>query len=68
MIPCDKCNQENDRAAYANYCSRCADEYHRGHAGDPEYRPVGTPQTTCVETIGGDPDTAIRLSFQIRVF
>ncbi len=26
------------------------------------------PQTTCVETIGGDPNTALRLSFQIRVF
>lgn len=24
--------------------------------------------TTCVETIGGDPDTAVRLSFQIKVF
>lgn len=24
--------------------------------------------TTCIETIGGDPDTAIRLSFQIKVF
>lgn len=24
--------------------------------------------TTCVETIGGDPDTALRLSFQIKVF
>ena len=27
-----------------------------------------TPPTTCIETIGGDPDTAIRLSFQIKVF
>jgi hypothetical protein len=24
--------------------------------------------TTCIETIGGDPNTAIRLSFQIKVF
>lgn len=24
--------------------------------------------TTCIETIGGDPDTAIRLSFPIKVF
>lgn len=24
--------------------------------------------TTCIETIGGDPATAIRLSFQIKVF
>lgn len=24
--------------------------------------------TTCIETIGGDPDTALRLSFQIKVF
>lgn len=24
--------------------------------------------TTCIETIGGDPDTALCLSFQIKVF
>ena len=24
--------------------------------------------TTCVETVLGDPDTALRLSFQIKVF
>jgi hypothetical protein len=24
--------------------------------------------TTCIETIGGDPETALRLSFQIKVF
>lgn len=42
---------------------------------DPE-RPENKPSplrertvpTTCVETLGGDPDTAIRLSFQIKVF
>lgn len=33
----------------------------------------GTPldraiPTTCIETIGGDPNTALRLSFQIKVF
>lgn len=27
-----------------------------------------TIPTTCIETIDGDPDTAIRLSFQIKVF
>lgn len=27
-----------------------------------------TIPTTCIETIGGDPATAIRLSFQIKVF
>lgn len=26
------------------------------------------PATTCIETIGGDPETALRLSFQIKVF
>ena len=26
------------------------------------------PASTCIETIGGDPATAIRLSFQINVF
>lgn len=26
------------------------------------------PATTCTETIGGDPETALRLSFQIKVF
>lgn len=30
--------------------------------------PRTTPPTTCVETIDGDPDTALRLSFQIKVF
>jgi hypothetical protein len=25
--PCDKCGGENDRAAYANYCTKCADAY-----------------------------------------
>lgn len=24
--------------------------------------------TTCIETINGDPETALRLSFQIKVF
>ena len=38
----------------------------------PENEP--TPQgertipTTCIETVGGDPATALRLSFQIKVF
>ena len=32
-----------------------------------EYAPRTIP-TTCVETLGGDPNTAIRLSFQIKVF
>lgn len=27
-----------------------------------------TVPTTCIETIGGDPATALRLSFQIKVF
>lgn len=27
-----------------------------------------SPATTCIETIGGDPETALRLSFQIKVF
>lgn len=27
-----------------------------------------TVPTTCIETIGGDPNTALRLSFQIKVF
>lgn len=26
------------------------------------------PATTCIETTGGDPETALRLSFQIKVF
>lgn len=38
---CDKCDGPNDRAAFANYCTRCSNEYSARHAGDPEYRPVG---------------------------
>ena len=37
----------------------------------PEAPPSAAPgstTTTCIETIGGDPETAIRLSFQIKVF
>lgn len=30
--------------------------------------PSAAPASTCVETINGDPDTALRLSFQIKVF
>lgn len=35
-----------------------------------EPKPHGerTIPTTCVETVGGDPETALRLSFQIKVF
>lgn len=29
---------------------------------------LGVVPTTSIETIGGDPDTALRLSFQIKVF
>lgn len=29
---------------------------------------LGVVPTTCIETVGGDPNTALRLSFQIKVF
>ena len=34
----------------------------------PRTIPTSTIPTTCIETIGGDPDSALRLSFQIKVF
>lgn len=37
-------------------------------ANEPTPQGERTIPTTCVETIGGDPDTALRLSFQIKVF
>jgi len=27
--PCDRCDGPNDRAAFANWCSKCAEEYNR---------------------------------------
>lgn len=40
------------------------------HCADAQERspPERTIPTTCIETIDGDPDTALRLSFQIKVF
>ena len=35
--------------------------------GEPQAAPRTIP-TTCIETVGGDPATALRLSFQIKVF
>ena len=32
------------------------------------WQPKTTTPTTCIETIGGAPETALRLSFQIKVF
>lgn len=39
-------------------------------ARQPDAAPpaAGAIPTTCIETIGGDPASAIRLSFQIKVF
>lgn len=41
-VPCDRCGHENDRADAGNYCTPCRDGYNARHAGDPEYRPVGS--------------------------
>jgi hypothetical protein len=54
--------------AELNAASKCR----LGEEEEKFFRP-GTPSertvpTTCIETIGGDPATAIRLSFQIKVF
>lgn len=48
------------------YCDDCADAVFERLA-DEDDAPT-PPATTCIETIGGDPDTALRLSFQIKVF
>jgi hypothetical protein len=44
--------------AFSDFSPSCAD-YAPPRAG---------PASTCIETINGDPDTAIRLSRQIKVF
>lgn len=58
---------EDDRSGFAASIEACKaeiDEWEEEHA---EPAPRAIP-TTCLETIGGDPNTAIRLSFQIKVF
>lgn len=39
---CDKCDEPNDRASFANYCSKCAREFKARLAADPETAPVGS--------------------------
>lgn len=46
-----------------NLCQECADAWCRAEGNWQASQP-----TTCIETIDGDPATAIRLSFQIKVF
>lgn len=43
------------------YGQRCVCTYNKDRA-------ARSIPTTCIETIDGDPDTALRLSFQIKVF
>jgi hypothetical protein len=68
MFYCDACDGLRDaddgceeRPGNKLICVECADG-----EGDEAAWPA-TP-TTCIETIGGDPNTALRLSFQIKVF
>ena len=47
--------------------SDCAEGDAPRSDGEPQATPRTIP-TTCIETVGGDPATALRLSFQIKVF
>jgi len=62
------CLNHEDRARVTNLdgddlCQECADAWVRAEGSWQASAP-----STCIETIGGDPDTALRLSFQIKVF
>lgn len=64
----DRCVNHPDRRMRTNLdgenlCQECADAWVRA-----EGQWQASPASTCIETIGGDPDTAVRLSFQIKVF
>jgi hypothetical protein len=61
---------ETAAEAFLRVADRDTDEANelRTALAQASYEPAATPASTCIETIGGDPDTAQRLSFQIKVF
>lgn len=62
----DPQHDDPDLETDVGMCFEC-----RGHGCDAETDEPAPRQaipTTCIETIDGDPNTALRLSFQIKVF